>query len=213
MWFEKEHAKKKTLASDLKNLRREFSEYTNGMRINNNNNNNNNSSNSNVNIRIPTNTNIKAMRKLSKTMQKTAEKHHDTNNMLRSISNKLGSRKMYSHERYSHVRNKMIPRTKAKIRAQNSTRAFEQVRSKLANKLPMNLVSKILTNNVFPSGLVRTGKKVKTYWGGTTTNLSMYTNKNGRFWFQDKKGRWYLMSSPTQVWHENNHGVWRPYNL
>lgn len=62
----------------------------------------------------------------------------------------------------------------------------------------MNLVSKILTNNVFPSGLVRTGKKVKTYWGGTTTNLSMYTNKNGRFWFQDKKGRWYLMNSPTQ---------------
>ena len=106
-----------------------------------------------------------------------------------------------NHQKYSHVRNVMIPRTKANIRVQNSTRMFEQLRSKLGTKLPLNLVSRILSN-VVPSGLMKTGKKVKTYWG--TTNPDIYTNKNGRFWFQDKHGRWYIMTSTNQQWFYNN---------
>ena len=90
---------------------------------------------------------------------------------------------------------------------------FEQLRNKLGTKLPMNLVSRILSNNVVPSGLMRIGKKVRTYWG-KKTNLEIYTNKNGRFWFQDKHGRWYTMTSPSQRWYYHNvHRKWIPHNL
>ena len=195
IWFDKEHSKKKLLASNARNLRRKFKEIAGD--------NNNNFSTSNSSM-SPSKENMNAIQKIMKQLQKTNEKHSNASNKLRNISKKLVSNKnRMNHQKYSHVRNVMIPRTKANIRVQNSRRMFEQLRSKLGTKLPSNIVSRILSNNVVPSGLMKTGKKVKTHWG-SKTNLDIYTNKNGRFWFQDKHGRWYIMTSTNQQWFYNN---------
>ena len=214
IWFDREHIMKKLHASNARNLRREFKEVAGAVAKFNNSNNNGGNSNSSMSHNAPSKGNMSAIQKIMKQLQKTNEKHGRVSNKLRNISNKLVSNKnKLSHEKYSHVRNVMIPRTKARIRAQNSTRMFEQLRNKLATKLPSNIVSRILSNNVVPSGLMKTGKKVRTYWG-TRTSLDIYTNKNGRFWFQDKHGRWYTMTSPSQRWYYHNvHRKWIPHNL
>ena len=214
IWFDREHIMKKLHASNARNLRREFKEVAGAVAKFNNSNNNGGNSNSSMSHNAPSKGNMSAIQKIMKQLQKTNEKHSNASNKLRNISNKLVSNKnKLSHEKYSHVRNVMIPRTKARIRAQNSTRMFEQLRNKLATKLPSNIVSRILSNNVVPSGLMKTGKKVRTYWG-TRTSLDIYTNKNGRFWFQDKHGRWYTMTSPSQRWYYHNvHRKWIPHNL
>ena len=214
IWFDREHIMKKLHASNARNLRREFKEVAGAVAKFNNSNNNGGNSNSSMSHNAPSKGNMSAIQKIMKQLQKTNEKHSNASNKLRNISNKLVSnKKKLSHEKYSHVRNVMIPRTKARIRAQNSTRMFEQLRNKLATKLPSNIVSRILSNNVVPSGLMKTGKKVRTYWG-TRTSLDIYTNKNGRFWFQDKHGRWYTMTSPSQRWYYHNvHRKWIPHNL
>ena len=213
IWFDREHIMKKLHASNARNLRREFKEVADAVAKFNNSNNGGNS-NSSMSHNAPSKGNMSAIQKIMKQLQKTNEKHSNASNKLRNISNKLVSnKKKLSHEKYSHVRNVMIPRTKARIRAQNSTRMFEQLRNKLGTKLPLNIVSRILSNNVVPSGLMRIGKKVRTYWG-KKTNLEIYTNKNGRFWFQDKHGRWYTMTSPSQRWYYHNvHRKWIPHNL
>ena len=214
IWFDREHIMKKLHASNARNLRREFKEVAGAVAKFNNSNNNGGNSNSSMSHNAPSKGNMSAIQKIMKQLQKTNQKHSNASNKLRNISNKLVSNKnKLSHEKYSHVRNVMIPRTKARIRAQNSTRMFEQLRNKLATKLPSNIVSRILSNNVVPSGLMKTGKKVRTYWG-TRTSLDIYTNKNGRFWFQDKHGRWYTMTSPSQRWYYHNvHRKWIPHNL
>ena len=216
IWFDREHGKKKILAINARNLRREFKEAAGAVANFNRGNSNNNSGNSNSNMshNAPSKGNMSEIQRIMKELQKTNEKHGRVSNKLRNISNKLVSNKnKMNHEKYSHVRNVMIPRTKARIRAQNSTRMFEQLRNKLGTKLPLNLVSRILSNNVVPSGLMRIGKKVRTdSW--KKTNLEIYTNKNGRFWFQDKHGRWYTMTSPSQRWYYHNvHRKWIPHNL
>ena len=213
IWFDKEHSKKKLLASNARNLRREFKEAAGAVAKFNNSNNNSGNSNSSMSHNAPSKGNMSAIQKIMKQLQKTNQKHSNASNKLRNISNKLVSNKnKMNHQKYSHVRNVMIPRTKANIRVQNSTRMFEQLRSKLRTKLPLNLVSRILSNNVVPSGLMKTGKKLvssktgkkaKNYWG-TVTNLDIYKNKNGRFWFQDKHGRWYIMTSTNQKWFYTN---------
>ena len=212
IWFDREHIMKKLHASNARNLRREFKEVAGAVaKFNNSNNNNGGNSNSSMSHNAPSKGNMSAIQKIMKQLQKTNEKHSNASNKLRNISNTLvRSKKKSSLEKYIHVRNVMIPRTKARIRAQNSTRMFEQLRNKLGTKLPLNLVSRILSNNVVPSGLMKTGKKVKTYWG-TKTNLDIYTNKNGRFWFQDKHGRWYIMTSTNQQWfYHNMNRRWMP---
>ena len=204
IWFDREHIMKKLHASNARNLRREFKEAAGAVAKFNNSNNNGGNSNSSMSHNAPSKGNMSAIQKIMKQLQKTNEKHSNASNKLRNISNTLvRSKKKSSLEKYIHVRNVMIPRTKARIRAQNSTRMFEQLRNKLGTKLPLNLVSRILSNNVVPSGLMKTGKKVRTYWG-SKTNLDIYTNKNGRFWFQDKHGRWYIMTSMNQQWFYNN---------
>ena len=214
IWFDREHIMKKLHASNARNLRREFKEVAGAVAKFNNSNNNGGNSNSSMSHNAPSKGNMSAIQKIMKQLQKTNQKHSNASNKLRNISNKLVSNKnKLSHEKYSHVRNVMIPRTKKRIRAQNSTRMFEQLRNKLGTKLPSNIVSRILSNNVVPSGLMRIGKKVRTYWG-KKTNLEIYTNKNGRFWFQDKHGRWYTMTSPSQRWYYHNvHRKWIPHNL
>ena len=214
IWFDREHIMKKLHASNARNLRREFKQIAGGVAKFNNSNINSGNSNSNMSHNAPSKGNTSAIQKIMKQLQKTNEKHSNANKKLRNISNTLvRSKKKMSLEKYIHVRNVIIPRTKARIRAQNSTRMFEQLRNKLGTKLPMNLVSRILSNNVVPSGLMRIGKKVRTYWG-KKTNLEIYTNKNGRFWFQDKHGRWYTMTSPSQRWYYHNvHRKWIPHNL
>ena len=214
IWFDREHIMKKLHASNARNLRREFKEAAGAVAKFNNSNNNGGNSNSSMSHNAPSKGNMSAIQKIMKQLQKTNEKHSNASNKLRNISNTLvRSKKKSSLEKYIHVRNVMIPRTKARIRAQNSTRMFEQLRNKLGTKLPLNLVSRILSNNVVPSGLMKTGKKVKTYWG-SKTNLDIYKNKNGRFWFQDKHGRWYTMTSPSQRWYYHNvHMKWIPHNL
>ena len=211
IWFDREHIMKKLLASNASNLRREFKEAARAVANFNRGNSNNNNSNSNMSRNAPSKGNMNAIQKIMKQLQKTNQKHSNASNKLRNISNTLvRSKKKLSHQKYIHVRNVMIPRTKARIRAQNSTRMFEQLRNKLGTKLPLNLVSRILSNNVVPSGLMKTGKKVLTFWG-TKTHLDIYTNKNGRFWFQDKHGRWYTMTSPSQRWYYHNvHMKWIP---
>ena len=214
IWFDREHIMKKLHASNARNLRREFKEAAGAVAKFNNSNNNGGNSNSSMSHNAPSKGNMSAIQKIMKQLQKTNEKHSNASNKLRNISNTLvRSKKKSSLEKYIHVRNVIIPRTKARIRAQNSTRMFEQLRNKLGTKLPTNLVSRILSNNVVPSGLMKTGKKVKTYWG-SKTNLDIYKNKNGRFWFQDKHGRWYTMTSPSQRWYYHNvHMKWIPHNL
>ena len=215
IWFDREHIMKKLHASNARNLRREFKEAAGAVaNFNRGNSNNNNNSNSNMSRNAPSKGNTSAIQKIMKQLQKTNKRHSNASNKLLNISNTLvRSKKKLSHQKYNYVRNVMIPRTKARIRAQNSTRMFEQLRNKLGTKLPSNIVSRILSNNVVPSGLMRIGKKVRTYWG-KKTNLEIYTNKNGRFWFQDKHGRWYTMTSPSQRWYYHNvHRKWIPHNL
>jgi hypothetical protein len=212
-WFNKEHAKKKLLASNARNLRREFKYISSSLAKFNNSNNNHIGSNSNSSMsrNAPSNRNMSAIKKIMKNLKTITDQHGNTSNKLNTIANMLVKNKnKVSSQKYKHVRNVMIPRTKAKIRAQNSMRAFEQVRNKLTKKLPMNLVSRILSSNVVPSGLMKIGKKVRTYWG-SKTNLNIYKNKNDQYWFQNKQGRWYRMTSPNQTWYYHNMNMgWRP---
>jgi hypothetical protein len=213
MWFNKEHARKKELARNVRNLRTDFKQYTSGIFPHTNSNNNNfrnNLSNSSVNGRIPQKRERTEIQKILRNLSKTSNKHADVSNKLRNIANKLTSKLPYTHLSYEHVRNKKIPKTKATIRVQNSTRTFEQLRNKLGTKLPTNLVSKILSNVIPSAELTKIRKKVTGYWGAKT-NLNIYQNKNNRFWFQNKHGRWYLMTDPTQQWNYNNTTrSWRP---
>jgi hypothetical protein len=208
MWFERERARKKNLANNIKTLRREFNEYG----IARSNNSNASSSDSNTSYIHPSSAGVKKIQKTLRQLKRKSEQHMNSSNKLDELLNAVYPHKSkLSYQRYAHVRNVKIPRTKARIRAQHSTRTFEQLRNKLGNKLPLNIVQKIFSLSNIPSGLITPiGKKVRND-SNNKTNFNIYKTENGRHWFQNQHGRWYLMSSPTQRWrYSSGERKWKP---
>ena len=199
MWFEKNHEKKKDIARNMKNLRQEFKSEVAIVFPNSNNNNSNKSENEGF---LPSNRSIQTAQRILKNLSKMNNEQYKLRTKLQTIASIIAPAKQVL--KYNYVRNTMIPKFKAQIRRRNSERAVKQLREKI--KLPNNVMNRILSFANIPdhTKLKKTGKKVKSYYGGLTNIPTIYKDNKDTFWFQNKHGRWYRMTGPMQRWNYSN---------
>jgi DNA repair exonuclease SbcCD ATPase subunit len=204
------HENKKNRASLIKNMQNKFHNLAQevGKRRNRNSNSNSNSYASTA----PRNLNTNALKNLANEIKKESRKYATTSVRLNNITHAIQKRKLVPKKyinsigtwhTHQYLRKKGIKGAKEQIRRDYSLRTLNRAISSLP--FPQNVVNIIKKKaNVPTQPVTRTKNRVSARPYGNHPNLPIYKNGNGRFFFVNTQGRWYLMNSPNQRWEWNN---------
>lgn len=191
-FWEAKRENKMNLANEIRNMQNEFHRETSwvGKRYVSNSNNNSNSKSSHntyINTRPKMRTNIQ---ELMNKIQKAGENFYELEQRLKNITKAIGKRKgtpeRYYTDTYKYLKKEGIEKEKARIRRRNSRRTLEKVFQKVNNELPPNIAKHI--RSLVPTPTFPLKITPQRYLG----ELIVYKNADGRYWVQDRQGRWRL---------------------